>query len=132
MTKREKDQRDGILALLEAVSDYDRTAEEASESLASEGVNVSAFLARVQQAVDAKKKEERLDWKREAQAKRERFAQTQTQDLLLPFATMTRAELEEAVRSGDAVFHMNLREQTDDDLRTILADRARLAELKKK
>lgn len=130
MTKRDKEKRDGVLALLEVASDYDQTAEEAKESLEAEGIDVPAFLARVQQAVDAKKQEERLDWKRDAQAKRERFAQTQ--ELLLPFASMTRAELEAAVASGERAFHMNLQQQSDDDLRTILADRARLVELKKR
>lgn len=130
MTKRDKEKRDGILALLEAVSDYDQTANEAKESLEAEGVDVSAFLARVQQAVGAKKKEDRLAWQREAQEKRERFANTQ--ELLLPFANMSRAELEAAVAAGERAFYMNFQEHTDDDLRRILADRARLAELKKK
>ena len=130
MTERDKEKRDGILALLEAASDYDQTADEAKVSLEGEGVNVSAFLARVQQAVDEKKKEERLGWRREAQAKRELFAETH--ELLLPFATMNRAELEAAVAEGERTFNMNFKEHTDDDLRRILADRARLAELKKK
>jgi len=130
MTERDKEKRDGILALLEAASDYDQTADEAKESLEAEGVDVSAFLARVQQAVDEKKIEERLGWRREAQAKRELFAQTH--ELLLPFATMNRAELEAAVASGERTFNMNFTRHTDDDLRRILADRARLAELKKK
>jgi hypothetical protein len=130
MTKREKDQRDGVLALLDNTADHDQTADEASAELVADGVNVSAFLARVQRAVDAKKKEKRLGWQRDAQAKRERFAQTQ--EVLLPFIAMNRAELEAAVGAGDPVFHKNLQDQSDDDLRTILADRARLAELKKK
>src|SRR5688572_22198304 len=99
MTNRDKEKRDGILALLEAVSDYDQTADEAKKSLEAEGVDVSTFLARVQQAVDAKKKEVRLSWQREAHEKRERFANTQ--ELLLPFANMSRAELETAVAAGE-------------------------------
>lgn len=130
MTNRDKEKRDGILALLEAVSDYDQTADEAKKSLEADGVDVSKFLARVQQAVDAKKKEVRLSWQREAHEKRERFANTQ--ELLLPFANMSRAELETAVAAGERAFYMNFQEQTDDDLRRVLADRARLAELKKK
>ncbi len=130
MTNRDKEKGDGILALLEAVSDIDQTASEAKESLEADGVDVSSFLARVQQAVDAKKKQKRLAWQREAQEKRERFASTQ--EHLLPFADMTRAELEAAVAAGERAVFMNFQENSDDDLRRILADRARLAELKKK
>jgi hypothetical protein len=130
MTNRDKEKRDGILALLEAVSDYDQTASEAKESLEADGVDVSTFLARVQQSVDAKKKEGRLAWQREAQAKRERFASTQED--LLPFANLNRSELEAAVAAGERAVFMKFQENTDDDLRRILADRARLAELKKK
>jgi len=58
MTARDKEKRSSILALLEAVSDYDQTASEAKESLEADGVDVSSFLARVQQAVDVKRKQE--------------------------------------------------------------------------
>jgi hypothetical protein len=130
MTKRDEAQRHGVLALLEAVSDYDVSAEEARESLRNEGVDVAAFLARVQQAVDAKEKDERLAWKQDAELKRKRFAQTSASVDI--FAAMTRAQLEAAVNSGAAAFHMNLQEQSDDDLRSILVDRARLEELTEK
>jgi len=131
MTERDKDDRDGILALLEDVADHDQTAEEAQEELAGDGVNVSTFLARIQQTVDRQTKEERLAWRREAQKNVEAFARSQ--NAAGRFATMSRSDLEaEARKYASEVHFRNLEEQTDDDLRTLLADRARLEELSKK
>ena len=130
MTEREKENGDEILALFEDPADHDQTAEEAQKELAAEGVNVSAFLSRLQTAIDEKKKQERLAWQRDAQAKRERFGETQ--EWLAPFRHMTRQELLAVVGSQEDVVHKNFDEQTDADLRSLLADRARLEELKKK
>jgi hypothetical protein len=129
MTEREKENGDEVMALFEETADHDQTAEEAQQELASEGVNVSAFLSRLQTAIDQKRKDERLAWRRDAQAKRERFGQTQ--EWVAPFLHMARSELLAAVGSQQDVVHKNLEDQTDDDLRTLLADRARLGELKK-
>jgi hypothetical protein len=131
MIDRDKEGREGILALLEDVADHDQTPEEAREELAGDGVNVSAFLARVQEAVDQQKKEERLAWRREAQKNVEAFIESQ--DVYARFAAMGRAQLEaEARRYASDIHFKNLEEQTDEDLRTLLADRARLEELSKK
>lgn len=131
MTRGDKEDREDILALLEDIADHDQTPEEAQDELAADGVNVSAFLARVQQAVDQQKQEERLAWKREAQRNVEAFRKSQ--DVRGRFAAMNRAQLElEARKYAGEVHFKNLQEQTDEDLRTLLADRARLGELTKK
>jgi len=52
-----------------------------STELAAGGTNVSAFLSRLQTAIDQRKKEERLSWQQDAQKKRERFARTQERSL---------------------------------------------------
>lgn len=44
-----------VLALLEDIADYAQTPDEAQEELVDDGVSVSAFLSRVQQAVDQQK-----------------------------------------------------------------------------
>src|SRR5207244_9502115 len=98
--------REDVLALLEDIADHDQTPEEAQDELASDGVNVSAFLARVQQAVDHLKKEERLAWKREAQKNVEAF--NNSQDVRGRFAAMSRAQLElEARRYAGEVHFRN-------------------------
>jgi hypothetical protein len=131
MTKRDKGAREDVLALLEDVADHDQTPDEAREELAGDSVNVSAFLARVQQTVDQQNKEERLVWRREAQKNVEAF--NKSQDVYARFAAMGRAQLEnEARRYASDIHFKNLEEQTDEDLRTLLADRARLEELSKK
>lgn len=131
MTKRDKGAREDVLALLEDVADHDQTPDEAREELAGDRVNVSAFLARVQQTVDQQNKEERLVWRREAQKNVEAF--NKSQDVYARFAAMGRAQLEnEARRYASDIHFKNLEEQTDEDLRTLLADRARLEELSKK
>jgi predicted AAA+ superfamily ATPase len=131
MTKRDKDERDEILALLEHVADYEQSVDEAREELAADGVNVSAFLARVQSAVDVQKKEERLSWRNEAKRNAEQFVDIQAATSI--FASMSRAELEAAAAPYAAEFHYkNLKEHTDEDLRTLLEDRARLEALAKK
>jgi predicted AAA+ superfamily ATPase len=131
MTKRDKDDRDELLALLEDVADYEQSVDEAREELAADGVNVSAFLARVQRAVDEQKKEERLSWRNEAKRNAEQFEKSQ--GVASIFASMTRAELEAAAAPYAAELHYkNLKEHTDEDLRTLLEDRARLEALTKK
>jgi hypothetical protein len=131
MTKRDKEDRKDVLALLEDVADHDQTLEEAQKELVDDGVNVSAFLSQVQQAVDRQKKAERLAWKREAERNIEAFRRSS--DLSLRFASMSRAQLHaEARKYASEVHFKSLEEQTDDDLRTLLADRARLEEMEKK
>ena len=131
MSERDKEGREDVLALLEDVADHDQTPEEAQEELLGDGVNVSAFLARVQQVVDQQKKDERLAWKRDAERNAEAFKRSH--DVRSRFASMNREQLQvEARRYASEIHFKNLEEQTDEDLRTLLADRARLEELSKK
>jgi|ERR1022692_48395 hypothetical protein len=131
MTKRDKEDREDVLALLEDVADHDQTPEEAQQELLGDGVNVSAFLARVQQAMDHQKKDERLAWRREAEKNTEDFKRSH--DVRVRFASMSRAQLQVEARKYATETHFKkLEEQTDEDLRTLLADRARLEELSKK
>lgn len=130
MNEQEKDGRDGILTLLDDVADHHQTPEEAQAELTGDGVNVSAFLARVQQAVDRQRKEERLAWRRVAQRNVEAFSRSEV--VASRFATMSRAELEAMAQKYSSEVHFkNLEKQTDEDLRTLLADKARLEELGK-
>jgi hypothetical protein len=94
-------------------------------------VNVTGFLARVHQAVQQKQKEDRLAWRNDARRNADAFAQTQ--DMFDRFGSMTHAQLVvEAQRYPDQLHFKNFEEATDDDLRSLLADRARLEELAKR
>lgn len=131
MTKQDKDEAKRILALLVDAAEHDQTPEEAEQELVADGVNVTGFLARVHQAVQQKQKEERLAWRNDARRNADAFAQTQ--DMSDRFASMTHAELvAEAQRYPDQLHFKNFEEASDDDLRSQLADRARLEELAKK
>jgi hypothetical protein len=130
MTKQDKDEATRILALLVDAAEHEQTPEEAEQELIADGVNVTGFLARVHQAVQQKQKEERLAWRNDARRNADAFAQTE--DMLDRFASMSREELvAEAQRHPDQLHFKNFEEATDDDLRTQLADRARLEELAK-
>lgn len=130
MTEQDKDAR-RLLALLVEATEYEQTPEEADAELVADGVNVSAFLARVQEAVKQQKKTERLAWRVEARRNAEQFAKTS--EFTHRFASMTRQQLiQEAQKHAKEVHFKNLEEATDDDLRTQLADRARLEELASK
>lgn len=130
MAKQDKDEAKRILALLVDVAEHDQTADEAEKELIADGVNVSGFLARVHQAVQQKQKEERLAWRKEARRNADAFGETQ--DLSARYAAMTYAELvAEAQKHADQLHFKNFEEATEDDLRTQLADRARLEELAK-
>ncbi|MBV8758833.1 MAG: hypothetical protein JO257_16210 [Deltaproteobacteria bacterium] len=131
MTKQDKDEAKRILALLADAAEHEQTAEEAEQELIADGVNVTGFLARVQQAVQQKQKEERLSWHKEARHNADAFSQTQ--DVSALFATMTHAQLVAEAQKYAAQLHFkNFDEATDEDLRTQLADLARLGELAKK
>lgn len=131
MTKQDKDEAKRILALLVDAAEHDQTPEEAEQELVADGVNVTGFLARVHQAVQQKQKEERLAWRNDARRNADAFAQTQ--DMSDRFAAMSHAELvAEAQRYPDQLHFKNFKEATADDLRSHLADRARLEELAKK
>ena len=131
MIKQDKDEAKRILALLVDAAEHEQTAEDAEEELTADGVNVTAFLARVRNAVEQKQKEERLAWRKDARRNASEFAQTQ--DMSARYAEMTRADLAaEAQKYANELHFKNLEEATDDDLRTQLADRARLVELGKK
>ena len=130
MTKQDKDEAKRILALLVDTAEHDQTAEEAEQELIGDGVNVTGFLARVHQAVQQKQKDERLAWRNDARRNADAFSQTH--DMFDRFASMTRAELvAEAYRYPDQLHFKNFEKATDDDLRSQLADRARLEELTK-
>ena len=131
MTKQDKDEAKRILALLVDAAEHDQTPEEAEQELIADGVNITGFLARVHQAVQQKQKEERLAWRNDARRNADAFAQTH--DMFDRFASMPRAELvAEAQRYPDQLHFKNFEEATDDDLRSQLADRARLAEFEKR
>lgn len=131
MTKQDKDEAKRILALLVDAAEHDQTPEGAEQELVADGVNVTGFLARVHQAVQQKQKEQRLAWRNDARRNADAFAQTQ--DMSDRFASMTHAELvAEAQRYPDQLHFKNFEEAADDDLRSQLADRARLEELAKK
>jgi hypothetical protein len=127
MTEQDKDAR-RLLALLVDATEHEQTPEEATDELVADGVNVTAFLARVHEAVKQQKKSERLAWRNEARQNAEQFAKTP--DFTQRFASMTRQQLiEETRKHADQQHFKNFEEATDDDLRTQLADRARLEEL---
>jgi hypothetical protein len=131
MTKPDKDEAKRILGLLVDAAEHEQTPEEAEAELVADGVNVTGFLARVHQAIQEKQKEERLAWRKDARRNADAFAQTQ--DMSSMFDTMTRAELiAEAQKYHDQLHFKNFEEASDEDLRSQLADRARLEELKKK
>lgn len=131
MTKQDKDEAKRILALLVDAAEQEQTPEEAEKELIADGVNVTGFLARVHQAVQQKQKEERLAWRNDARRNADAFAQTE--DMFDRFAAMSRAELvAEAQRYPDQLHFKNFEEATDDDLRSHLADRARLEALARK
>jgi hypothetical protein len=131
MTEQDKNDAARLLALLVEATEHEETSEEATAELVADGVNVSAFLARIHEAVKLQKKEERLAWRVEARRNAEQFARTG--DVTLKFATMTRQQLvEEARKYADQIHFKNFEEATDDDLRTQLADRARLEDLASK
>jgi len=131
MTKQDKDEAKRILALLVDAAEQEQTPEEAEKELIADGVNVTGFLARVHQAVQQKQKEERLAWRSESRRNADAFAQID--DMFDRFAAMNHSELvAEAQRYPDQLHFKNFEEATDDDLRSHLADRARLEELARK
>jgi 6-phosphogluconate dehydrogenase len=130
MTEQDNGETERILALLVDAAEHDQTAQEAEEELVADGVNVTAFLASVHGAVQQQQKEDRLAWRREARRNADEFAQTQ--QWMTKYAEMTRAELMAEARQYASEIHFkNFQEATDDDLRTQLADHARLQELAK-
>lgn len=60
MTEQDKDAT-RLLALLAEAAEHEQTPEEANAELVADGVNVTAFLARVQEAVKQKKKNARRE-----------------------------------------------------------------------
>jgi ferredoxin-NADP reductase len=131
MTKRDKDESKRILALLVDAADHEQTAEEAEEELLADGVNLTTFLASVHQAVQQQQKVDRLAWHHEARRNADEFAQTK--QWTATYEAITRPELEaEARRYANEIHFKNFEKATDEDLRTQLADRARLEELAKK
>ncbi len=135
MTTQDKDEAKRILDLLVDASEQDQTREEAEAELVADGVNVTGFLARVHQAVQEKRKamadEERLGWRKDAQRNRDLFSETEYTSA--QYAAMSRGDLiAEAQQHAEELHFKNLDEVSDDDLRTQLADRARLAALAKK
>jgi|GEM_PF-5147362 len=131
MSKQDKDDSARILALLLDVAEHEQTTEEAEAELVTDGVNVTGFLSRVHLAIQAKQKEERLSWRKESRSNAAAFAQTE--DLSARYADMPRELLIlEAQKYTDSLHFKNFDEATDDDLRSQLADRARLEELAKK
>ncbi len=135
MTKQDKDEAKRILALLVDAAEHDQNPEEAEAELVADGVNVTGFLARVHQAVQEKQKamqkEERLSWRKEARRNADLFSETE--DMSAQYMGMTRAELiAEAQRCAEKMHFKNFEEASDDDLRSQLADRTRLAALAEK
>lgn len=130
MTKRDKDEAKRILGLLVDAAEHDQTPDEAEAELVADGVNVTGFLARVHQAIQEKQKEERLSWREDARRNADAFAQTR--DMSAMYESMTRAELiSEAQKHHEQLHFKNFEEASDEDLRSQLADLARLEQLKK-
>lgn len=126
----DNDETKHVLGLLLDAAEYEQTGEEAEEELLSEGVNVSGFLARVHEAAQKQQDEERLAWRRDARRNRDEFAKTQ--EVSAKYVTMTLAELRAEARKYAGELHFKgFEEATEDDLRTQLADHARLQELAK-
>ena len=130
MTKRDKDEAKRILGLLVDAAEHDQTPDEAEAELVADGVNVTGFLARVHQSIQEKQKEERLSWRKDARRNADAFAQTR--DMSAMYESMTRAELiAEAQKHHEQLHFKNFEEASDEDLRSQLADLARLEQLKK-
>jgi hypothetical protein len=122
-------QDDLLDALLEFAEDYELETSEAREELVRDGVDISAFLARVHNRVDQVKKAERLRWQSEAKRNREAFeASRRTVDIPRGGRAELIAQLAQAYARNPGVHahHRNLEELTDDDLRTALVDLLRL------
>jgi hypothetical protein len=131
MAKRDEDEAKRLLGLLLESAEHEQTAEEAEEELLADGVNLSAFIGRVHDEVRQKQADARLAWRHQARRNADEFAQTE--GLFAAYSAMGRTELvAEAKKYAADVHFKNFEEATDDDLRTLLADRARLEALEKK
>jgi vacuolar-type H+-ATPase subunit I/STV1 len=123
---------DVLNALLDFAEDHELEIGEAREELVREGVDVSAFLARVHNRVEQARKAERLQWQYEARRKREDFDSSRKKIEVV--SKIGRSELlallaQVYARNSSAhAHHKNLEELTDDDLRTALLDFLRLEE----
>lgn len=129
MSEQTKDDAQRLLALLLDAAREDQTPDDAETELVASGVNVTAFLGRVQAAVQAKQKAERLaDWHNAADANAAAFADTHAE--VARFAAMTHEQLvAEAQQHAHQLHFKNYETATDDDLRSALADLARLQAL---
>ena len=122
-----------FLVMLANATDYEPTVEEAVQELNEEGVDIAAFLVRVQAVVNEAKTNERLSWRKDSQRNKDSFTQTNTPQLASKFGDMSRAELvANAQRHASQLHFKNFETATDDDLRTLLIDQATLEALSEK
>ena len=127
---------DVLDALLDFAEDHDLEADEAREELVRDGVDISAFLARVHNRVEHAQKVERLQWLHEAKRKREDFNSSRKKIEVIHKAGRPEllAQLAQVYARNPSAHahHKNLEELTDDDLRTALLDFLRLEEQRRK
>jgi hypothetical protein len=110
--------------LLDFAADAPLTPEEAKEELVRDGVDVDAAVSQALAFVAARRKEARLAWQTPALEKARAFrAASRKRD----YSGWDRADLLREVRQIEVGGFRNFEEMTDDDLRTLLADRDELA-----
>lgn len=124
MASAKKPQRDSLDVLLEYSAEHD-DPETARAELEAEGVDVPAFLSKVKARIAAVQNEARLSWLHEAKRSQQPL---KVSDRKATYSSMERAELEARLRArataslqAGAYFY-KLESQSDDDLRSLLAD----------
>jgi hypothetical protein len=114
-----------VRALLEFCEDVEPSASEIEEDLRAEGVDIEAFLARVDARVGEVKEEERLSRLRAAREKLRSHKvrpRTHRYDDWDHGALVAELARRQAAQPQAGAFHRNFEKMTDDDLRTLLED----------
>lgn len=131
MSGHKKDDRSDLLSRLLDFADSEVTNAEAEAELREQGVDVDSFQRRLRQHLAGREKRERLQWRTAAREKMREYGV----DASPRYANMNRAQLQAALlarqdRIARAAFHHKLKEMTEDDLRSMLADLDSLADTK--
>jgi hypothetical protein len=124
MTNSKTPPRDAIGAILSFATDEDQTPEEAAEELKAAGVDVEAFLARLDERVKEQEKAKRLAWLAEAQervAKRKARRRPARDYSDMDHDALVKM-LQERQAAGQQVAFHKLEDLDDADLRTLLLD----------
>jgi hypothetical protein len=125
----QKKDRDLVSALLELCEQHEPTDAEVDEELRAEGIDVPAFLARVDARVKEVQEEDRLALLRSAKEKakaRQARPRSRLYDRMDHSALVAEYSKRQAANPQAATFHRNFDEMTDDDLRTLLEDQDEL------